>query len=106
MGELIVGEPLAGSGSDEQPVHGLIRVLPPQQVLVILCLVDGGHLVEGDRTKACAASQRRFRVHESCEQDQEWPLPAPARRAALRVRTEMRDLWALDSDSCQFSKAL
>lgn len=101
-----MGEPLAGSGSDEQPVHRLIRVLPPHDALVIPCFVAGGHFVEGDRAKACAASQRRFGVEEGCKQNQERPFPAPARRAALRIRAEMRHLRPGDSDGRQFSKTL
>ena len=101
-----MGEPFAGSGSDEQPVHCLIRVLPPQDVLVVPCFVGGGHLVQGRRAKACAASQRRFGVEEGCEHDQKRPFPAPARLAALRVRAEMRHLRPVDSASRQFSKTL
>src|SRR5438093_7125149 len=99
----MVGEALTGPSSDEQPIHRLIRVLPPQEVLVIPCFVGGGHLVEGDWAKASAASQRRFGVEESREQDQERPLPAFARRAALRVRTKLRHFRPVDSDSRQFS---
>ncbi len=46
-----MGEPLARPGADEKPVDRLIRVLPPQHVLMISCLVRRGHPVHRDRSQ-------------------------------------------------------
>ena len=51
-------------------------------------------------------SQRQFSIEEGCKQNQERPFPAPARRAALRVRAEIRHLRPGDSDTRRFSKTL
>src|SRR5262249_12507045 len=74
--------------------------------LVIPCLAGRGHPVQGDRAKARATSERRLGVEECREQDQKWPFPATARRAALGVGAEMRDLRPVDSNSHKFSKTL